>query len=116
MSQVIAQSCVHPGSSEHVRLHFLGFPPKSSERSGEAHSSSVMFGYCRIPFSTADFFSPPDWKYSQGFVNQEMIKDQLPPPADDVLILMCGPPPMIQYACIPNLDKLGYPKEARFAY
>uniref|UniRef100_A0ACB8FQP6 NADH-cytochrome b5 reductase 3 n=1 Tax=Sphaerodactylus townsendi TaxID=933632 RepID=A0ACB8FQP6_9SAUR len=56
------------------------------------------------------------WQYSQGFVNQEMIKDHMPPPADDVLILMCGPPPMIQYACIPNLDKLGYPKEARFAY
>ncbi|XP_015284931.1 PREDICTED: NADH-cytochrome b5 reductase 3-like [Gekko japonicus] len=56
------------------------------------------------------------WNYSQGFVNQEMIKDHMPPPADDVLILMCGPPPMIQYACIPNLDKLGYTKEARFAY
>nr|XP_056703610.1 NADH-cytochrome b5 reductase 3 [Euleptes europaea] len=57
-----------------------------------------------------------DWNYSQGFVNQEMLKDHMPPPADDVLILMCGPPPMIQYACIPNLDKLGYPKEAQFAY
>ncbi|XP_054844004.1 NADH-cytochrome b5 reductase 3-like [Eublepharis macularius] len=57
-----------------------------------------------------------DWSYSQGFVNQEMIKDHMPSPADDVLILMCGPPPMIQYACIPNLDKLGYAKEARFAY
>ncbi|XP_077194002.1 NADH-cytochrome b5 reductase 3 isoform X2 [Paroedura picta] len=56
------------------------------------------------------------WDYSRGFVNQEMLKDHMPPPAEDVLILMCGPPPMIQYACIPNLDKLGYPKEARFAY
>uniref|UniRef100_A0A8C0FQ50 NADH-cytochrome b5 reductase n=1 Tax=Bubo bubo TaxID=30461 RepID=A0A8C0FQ50_BUBBB len=60
--------------------------------------------------------APENWDYSQGFVNQEMIRDHLPPPQDDVLILMCGPPPMIQYACIPNLDKLGYTKEMRFSF
>ncbi|KAI1238851.1 hypothetical protein IHE44_0011942 [Lamprotornis superbus] len=57
--------------------------------------------------------APENWDYSQGFVNQEMIRDHLPPPQNDVLILMCGPPPMIQYACIPNLDKLGYAKDMR---
>ncbi|KAI7812095.1 putative NADH-cytochrome b5 reductase 2-like, partial [Triplophysa rosa] len=56
------------------------------------------------------------WKYSKGFVNADMIKEHLPPPANDVLILMCGPPPMIQYACLPNLDKLGYRTENTFAY
>ncbi|XP_067161808.1 NADH-cytochrome b5 reductase 3 [Apteryx mantelli] len=60
--------------------------------------------------------APESWEYSQGFVNQEMIRDHLPPPQDDVLILMCGPPPMIQYACIPNLDKLGYTKDMRFSF
>ncbi|NXF30914.1 NB5R3 reductase, partial [Nyctibius bracteatus] len=60
--------------------------------------------------------APENWDYSQGFVNQEMIRDHLPPPQNDVLILMCGPPPMIQYACIPNLDKLGYTKDMRFAF
>ncbi|XP_044279392.1 NADH-cytochrome b5 reductase 3-like [Varanus komodoensis] len=60
--------------------------------------------------------APENWDYSQGFVNQDMIKDHMPPPQDDTLILMCGPPPMIQYACIPNLDKLNYSKEMRFAY
>ncbi|NXP75536.1 NB5R3 reductase, partial [Ramphastos sulfuratus] len=60
--------------------------------------------------------APENWDYSQGFVNQEMIRDHLPPPQDDVLILMCGPPPMIQYACIPNLDKLGYNKDMSFSF
>lgn len=60
--------------------------------------------------------APENWDYSQGFVNQDMIRDHLPPPQSDVLILMCGPPPMIQYACIPNLDKLGYAKDMRFAF
>ncbi|NXP14396.1 NB5R3 reductase, partial [Thinocorus orbignyianus] len=60
--------------------------------------------------------APENWDYSEGFVNQEMIRDHLPPPQSDVLILMCGPPPMIQYACIPNLDKLGYTKDMRFSF
>ncbi|NXC69022.1 NB5R3 reductase, partial [Anhinga anhinga] len=60
--------------------------------------------------------APESWDYSQGFVNQEMIRDHLPPAQDDVLILMCGPPPMIQYACIPNLDKLGYTKDMMFSF
>ncbi|KAM9312614.1 NADH-cytochrome b5 reductase 3 [Gastrophryne carolinensis] len=60
--------------------------------------------------------APDNWDYSQGFVNEDMIKSFMPPPGDDVLMLMCGPPPMIQYAISPSLDKLGYPQDRRFAY
>jgi len=56
------------------------------------------------------------WQYSSGFVDADMIKDHLFEPSDDNLVLMCGPPPMINFACIPNLDKLGYGTEMRFAY
>lgn len=56
------------------------------------------------------------WKYSSGFVNDEMIRGHMPPPGPDTLVLMCGPPPMINFACIPNLEKLGYKPENRFAY
>ncbi|PZC82541.1 hypothetical protein B5X24_HaOG210290 [Helicoverpa armigera] len=56
------------------------------------------------------------WKYSVGFINDEMIKEHLFAPADDVLVLMCGPPPMINFACNPALEKLGYPESQRFAY
>lgn len=45
-----------------------------------------------------------------------MIAAHLPPAGEDVIILMCGPPPMINFACVPNLEKLGYTKEMRFAY
>ncbi|ESN98463.1 hypothetical protein HELRODRAFT_185829 [Helobdella robusta] len=56
----------------------------------------------------------PDWKYSTGFVNDEMISSHMCPPASDVLVTMCGPPPMIQFACTPALDKLNY--KNRFAF
>eukprot|EP01096_Ripella_sp_DP13-Kostka_P005132 TRINITY_DN1780_c0_g1_i2.p1 TRINITY_DN1780_c0_g1~~TRINITY_DN1780_c0_g1_i2.p1 ORF type:complete len:299 (-),score=117.63 TRINITY_DN1780_c0_g1_i2:119-1015(-) len=53
---------------------------------------------------------PEGWKYSAGFINEEMLRAHLPPAADDSLVLMCGPPPMINFACVPNLEKLGYTK------
>nr|CAG4639452.1 EOG090X0BKI [Daphnia magna] len=56
------------------------------------------------------------WKYSTGFVSPDMIASHLYPPADDTFVVMCGPPPMINFACIPNLDKLGYSQKLRFAY
>ncbi|CAK6949998.1 NADH-cytochrome b5 reductase 3 [Scomber scombrus] len=60
--------------------------------------------------------APDDWEYSQGFINEDMIRDHLPPPSDDSLILMCGPPPMIQFACNPNLDKVGHSNSRRFTF
>jgi len=57
-----------------------------------------------------------DWEYSTGFINSEIIEKALFPPGPDNLVLLCGPPPMINFACLPNLDKLGYSQERRFAY
>ncbi|KAM3587368.1 uncharacterized protein V6R79_003369 [Siganus canaliculatus] len=60
--------------------------------------------------------APQDWEYSQGFISEDMVQDHLPPPSDDTLILMCGPPPMIQFACNPNLDKVGHSSSRRFTF
>ncbi|XP_068611393.1 NADH-cytochrome b5 reductase 3-like [Brachionichthys hirsutus] len=60
--------------------------------------------------------APENWEYSQGFISEDMVREHLPPPGDDTLILMCGPPPMIQFACNPNLDKVGHSSSRRFAY
>ena len=56
------------------------------------------------------------WQYSSGFICAEIIEKALFPPAEDNLVLLCGPPPMINFACLPNLDKLGYGQKQRFAY
>jgi cytochrome-b5 reductase len=50
---------------------------------------------------------PVGWDGGVGFVTAEMIKEKLPAPADDVKILLCGPPPMIS-AMKKACDTLGY--------
>jgi len=39
---------------------------------------------------------PKGWKGDVGYVTQDMVKKYLPPPSDDNLIMVCGPPPMVE--------------------
>jgi len=57
-----------------------------------------------------------NWAYSQGFVNAEMVRKHLPPPGPDTLLLVCGPPPMIKFACIPAFTELGYTEDMYFTF
>ncbi|CAJ0582261.1 unnamed protein product, partial [Mesorhabditis spiculigera] len=59
---------------------------------------------------------PAEWKYSSGFINEKMISEHLYPPSENTCVLMCGPPPMLNFACTPNLDKLAYPPDTRFSF
>ncbi|MES1909019.1 MAG: hypothetical protein MHM6MM_001834 [Cercozoa sp. M6MM] len=58
---------------------------------------------------------PAGWTQGEGFVNQEHIRANIPAPADDVLVLLCGPPPMIK-AMKGHLEALGYDKSSVKAF
>lgn len=62
--------------------------------------------------------APEGWKYSTGFITKDMIAEHLPAAASDgsVQILMCGPPPMVKFACLPNLEALGFKKSDYFVF
>lgn len=51
------------------------------------------------------------WEFSQGFINEEMLREHIPAAGEDSFVGMCGPPPMIKFACIPNLEKIGYSED-----
>nr|ACO15006.1 NADH-cytochrome b5 reductase 2 [Caligus clemensi] len=57
-----------------------------------------------------------DWQYSSGYINEDMIEDHLFSPGEDAITLMCGPPPMIKFACIVNLEKLGHTEDQMFSF
>lgn len=61
---------------------------------------------------------PTGWKHSTGFITKDMIDEHLPKAASDgsTQILMCGPPPMIKFACLPNLEALGFKKSDYFTF
>eukprot|EP01066_Platyproteum_vivax_P008745 Platyproteum_vivax@DN3745_c0_g1_i1.p1 len=51
------------------------------------------------------------WKYSSGFITKEMICEHLYPPNKTTVFCICGPRPMVQYACKDNLIALGHAEE-----
>jgi|ERR1711865_122346 len=53
----------------------------------------------------------PEWKYSEGFITAEMVAKHLPDHSSGNMILVCGPPPMIKFACLPAFEKLGLTEE-----
>lgn len=59
---------------------------------------------------------PADWKYSSGFINAEMCKKHLPPAGSDAFIYVCGPPPMIKFACEPAFKENGFGDNDWFAF
>uniref|UniRef100_A0A672I2S5 NADH-cytochrome b5 reductase n=1 Tax=Salarias fasciatus TaxID=181472 RepID=A0A672I2S5_SALFA len=58
----------------------------------------------------------PGWRFGSGFVTRDMMEQRLPAAAPDVLVVLCGPPAMIQNACLPNLDRLGHQPHNIFTY
>lgn len=49
------------------------------------------------------------WQYSVGFITESILREHLPTGGDEeTLALACGPPPMIQFAVQPNLEKMNY--------
>ncbi|CAL6349736.1 unnamed protein product [Bathycoccus prasinos] len=47
------------------------------------------------------------WTGSVGFVNSEMMKAHLPQPSDENVVLLCGPPMMVE-SCEKNLKSIGF--------
>lgn len=115
MLQLVREVFKHPEDKTHLSIIFANQTEEDIllrqelEEIAAAHPDQFHLHY------TLD--RPADgWKYSKGFISADMISENLPKPADDTLIIMCGPPPMINFACNPNLDKLGYADGLRFSY
>eukprot|EP00937_MAST-01D_sp_MAST-1D-sp2_P000802 g802.t1 len=48
------------------------------------------------------------WAFSTGFVDVQMLRARLPAAGEDTVVLLCGPPAMIERACLPALKELGH--------
>lgn len=56
-----------------------------------------------------------NWPGHVGYINEQMIMDNMPKPGPECLIVLCGPPGMIR-ATVALLNKLGYTSEMIYSY
>ena len=73
---------------------------------GKKGDASVADGHLRIHHTLSK--APKNWAFSNGRINDEMLQKHLPLPADDALILVCGPQGMIDFTVKPGLQRLGW--------
>lgn len=68
-------------------------------------------------FFTVDVGPPAEAKWTQGvgFMTKEMIKQHMPPPGEDTLILFCGPP-AFNKMLKQLLPELGYTADMMFKF
>lgn len=62
------------------------------------HKLRVLHTLSREPAGTG-------WLGRNGRIDEALLREQLPPPSDDVLVFVCGPPPMYDALCGPRTDK-----------
>lgn len=48
------------------------------------------------------------WRGLKGHVTEDIVKEHLFPPMEENLVLLCGPPAMMQKAALPALEDWGY--------
>jgi cytochrome-b5 reductase len=53
---------------------------------------------------------PAKWQFSTGFISRDMIERYclFDGASKNTQVFMCGPPPMLKFACVPALNELGF--------
>jgi cytochrome-b5 reductase len=46
-----------------------------------------------------------EWAGNRGYINKELCEKHMPPPSEDCMIFVCGPPPMYDALCGPRGEK-----------
>ncbi|KAI9014358.1 hypothetical protein CLU79DRAFT_767244 [Phycomyces nitens] len=107
MLQIIRAICKNPADKTKVNLIFANVNEedillkKDLDELVAKHDNLSVYYVLNTP--------PAEWTGGVGFVTPDMISSQCPAPADDVKILLCGPPPMIS-AMTKATTELGYEK------
>jgi cytochrome-b5 reductase len=93
MFQIIQAIAKNPADKTQVRLIYANVAPEDILLKKELDALAAS-----RPGQIEIFYvlnkPAPGWTGGEGFVSQEHIKTHLPPTADDIKILLCGPPPM----------------------
>jgi cytochrome-b5 reductase len=110
MLQIIRAIMKDPQDQTRISLIYANQTPDDILLRGELDDLKLEFPNRFDLWYTVDRNAGDNWNFSTGFINEDMIREHLPTPGDDTFILMCGPPPMINRACLPNLEKVGHTK------
>jgi len=111
MLQVLNAIFTNPGDSKvKVKMIYANQTPDDILVREELEALAAQYPDRFQLWYTVDRVEGNNWKYSTGFISKDMVEQQLlfDDHRKNTQFFMCGPPPMIKYACLPNLQEFGY--------
>jgi len=105
MLQIIRHIISNPDDKTKVKLIFANV--NQDDILLREDLDSIVKGYPQVQITYVLNNPPENWEGETGFVTADMIKKICPAPANNIKILMCGPPPMIS-AMKKIVTTLGY--------
>ncbi|KAG0491750.1 hypothetical protein HPP92_005148 [Vanilla planifolia] len=95
MLQVIKSILKNPDDNTQVSLIYANLSPDDILLKAELDSLSASYPNFKV-FYTVDV-PTKSWRGGTGFISGDMILKGLPGPAEDTLVLVCGPPGMMKH-------------------
>lgn len=108
MLQILHTIFANPNTNVSVKLIYANQSENDILVRDELEALAEQFPSQFSLWYTVDKSITPTWKYDTGFITKEMIEQHGLFPSGKTHIFMCGPPPMIKFACLPALTELGY--------
>ncbi|KAK9861443.1 hypothetical protein WJX84_008451 [Apatococcus fuscideae] len=97
MLQVAMEVLSNPEDSTEISLIFANQTEKDIILREELDTMAAKHKNFKVYYTidkTKDGKIPEGWKGGVGYVTKDMASAHIPPPSDDNLVLVCGPPPM----------------------
>ncbi|KAL1920252.1 uncharacterized protein VTP21DRAFT_1398 [Calcarisporiella thermophila] len=107
MLQIIHAILKNPADTTQVSLIFANVTEADILLRAELDELASKHDQFRVYYTLNE--PPEGWTGGVGFISEEMIRERCPAPAEDIKILVCGPPPMVS-AMSKLLTDIGYEK------
>jgi len=103
--QLMKYAALH---SEPLSISLLSANPSKDDILLQSELNDLSAKGMKISYTIDRVKEGETWNGYVGFISEEMIKQSLPPPGDDTLVLACGPPMMLEKCVQPFCKNLGY--------
>eukprot|EP00899_Mesostigma_viride_P005008 jgi/Mesvir1/14508/Mv05207-RA.1 len=114
MYQLMMAVMADPEDTTELQLLYANQTPGDILLKDELDAAAAKFpGRVKVSYTVDRVPEGESWNGLKGFISEEMVRATLPVPEEGVICLLCGPPPMLNFACYPNLEKYGYDKETQ---
>jgi NAD(P)H-flavin reductase/cytochrome b involved in lipid metabolism/truncated hemoglobin YjbI len=108
MWQIMSSILRDPQDTTELNLIFANNTEDDILLGPELNALREKHANCQVYHTVASPVNPDGWKEGVGFISQAMVRDRFPAPSKDTIVFLCGPPPMINFACLPALEALGF--------